>query len=215
MFYLPTGKFVFLALVIAVSLVHLFYPKGKKITKALLLPSIILFYLTASETPELLFVLALAASWLGDVLLEVKGDRWFVFGGISFMLSHLLLIVSYLFRTDPDAVPPVPVVLTAVAFCAATALEMTFIKEGTGKMYVPLFFYLTVNAAMNVFAFTRLYSAFSVPSLVTAAGAVLFFISDCVLFVGKFSVKKRYKTFYACMGTYIAGELLITLGMIR
>lgn len=215
MFYLPHGRFVFLALFIAVSLTHLFVPKYKSVTKSLLLPAVILYYLTSVGEPSWLLVCAFIASWLGDVLLIKPSNAWFTAGGISFMLSHLLFIAVYVLRTETAEVTVLPVIISALLYIAASAVIIKLISPyAPKKLIFPLFLYLLFNAAMNVFAFMRLIAS---PSFGTAAGfigAVLFFVSDCTLFIGKFYEKKKYRTFYLCMGTYISAEFLIAHSMI-
>lgn len=212
--YMPYGRFVCLAFVLIVSAAHLFYPKKKNFTKALLLPLMMMYYLTSSRSPSPTAALALAFSWLGDVLLIPNGKKWFVSGGIAFMLSHALFIVTYC----GDIAFGTGVCLSAAAllivYLTVDAVVIRKIKPYTGGLTPALFFYIFMNALMNVFAFMRLLSASGSGTALTYAGAVLFFISDCTLFIGTFYEKKKYDTFLPVMATYIAGELLITQGLI-
>lgn len=215
MFYLPTGRFVFLAIAIAAGLIHLFYPKHKVLTKYFLLPTITLFYLTAAKAPDPVLVAAFIASWIGDILLEKPGNKWFVIGGISFLLSHLLFIWSYLSGIRLAEAPLLPVLAASLFYTAAAAvIVFGVIRTSTPKaMLFPLFLYLMINSAMNVFAFIQLCELQNTGAALAYVGAVLFFASDCVLFVGHFYNKKKLHYFYPCMSTYISGELLIAVGM--
>ena len=48
------------------------------------------------------------------------------------------------------------------------------------------------------------------------AGAVLFFVSDCALFLVRYHKNKNlvYRRHFTVMLTYVLGELLITQGML-
>ena len=75
-------------------------------------------------------------------------------------------------------------------------------------------FYLFCNSAMNVFALIQLTNAPSKGTVVAYIGAILFFISDCLLFLVRYYKKKDiiYKKHFFVMLTYILGEFMITLG---
>ena len=51
--------------------------------------------------------------------------------------------------------------------------------------------------------------------IVTAVGALLFFISDSSLFFVRFHKDSRLKTHFLVMLTYSLGEFLIVLGLIK
>ena len=93
-------SYIFLALFIAVSLLHLYDSwrdnhRRRRYTKPLLLILLTLFYCFAAEKIDWVLVAALLFSWLGDVLLMPSGTKWFVSGGISFLVSHILFIFVY------------------------------------------------------------------------------------------------------------------------
>ena len=83
-------------------------------------------------------------------------------------------------------------------------------------MRVPMFLYLAANSVMNVFAFMMLLSGPSLGAALAYAGAILFFTSDCILFLSRYYEKKDRipKRGFLIMLTYIAGEALITIGML-
>jgi hypothetical protein len=51
-------------------------------------------------------------------------------------------------------------------------------------------------------------------SVITALGALLFYISDTALFFVRFNKDSRLKTHFPVMLTYSLGEFLIVLGLI-
>ena len=92
---------LFLTLFGLFSLLHLISSwKNDRIrrakTKPFLISSLALAYLVSAEVPSALLLAALVTSWLGDVLLIPRGNRWVILGGISFLGSHVLLMVLFL-----------------------------------------------------------------------------------------------------------------------
>lgn len=215
MYSLSFLKYIFLALILIVSALHLFWHKHGNFTKAMLLPSIALYYIASVPKPSPVFLLALTASWFGDILLMRQGTKWFTAGGISFMLSHLMLMISYAFNVNFHSLKLYILLPAAILYCTVDALIIKAIKPTAPQnMSVPLYFYLFMNASMNVFALMQLMSLNNFGSAVTYGGAILFFISDCSLFMQQFYKKDFKNSFLLVMFTYIAGEFLITQGTI-
>ena len=97
----PEMKIVFLAVFFVSTAVHLYASLRKdtrlrNITKPFILLSLLGFYVLAARSVSTAVVLALLFSWLGDVLLMPKGNQWFVSGGVSFLISHILFISRHL-----------------------------------------------------------------------------------------------------------------------
>lgn len=215
-------KYVFLILLAAVSAVHLYdswkdNAGRRKYTKPFLLPLIIAYYLACSASPSVLLIIALAASWLGDVLLIPKGNGWFTAGGISFMITHFLFIAVYALRVDFSKVIWWIVIPAAVLYYGISAVIIRTLTPSTPKiMLIPMYVYLLSNSTMNVFALMQLISVRSAGAVTAFIGAVLFFISDCTLFLVRYHKNHDliFKKHFTVMLTYIAGEFLITQGMI-
>lgn len=212
---------LFLAVFCVSSVIHLFgcfFGTGKTArTKPLLISSLALFYLFAAETPSMILFAALLASWAGDVLLMPSGNKWFVTGGVSFLISHVLFIFVYVPNILWERVPPAAVIPAACAYIAVSAAVMISIRNETPKpMAVPMFLYLAANGAMNLFALMMLISSPAAGPALAYAGAVCFFASDSVLFLSRYHKKKKSipKSGFIIMLTYILGEALIAFGML-
>ncbi len=211
----------FLALFCISAGIHLFHcgkgsPKSAR-TKPLLISSLALFYLFAAEPVSFVLFAALLASWAGDVLLMPSGNKWFVAGGVSFLISHVLFVFVYTPHVLWDRVIWQIAVPVFVLYIAASAGVLRAIRGSAPKpMRVPLFLYLTANSVMNLFALLMLLSAPSAGAALAFAGAVCFFISDCVLFESRYPGKKGRppKSGLIIMLTYIAGEALIAFGLL-
>ena len=184
-------------------------------TKPFILLGLLGFYLGAAEPIVLTVVFALVFSWIGDVLLIPKGTKWFTAGGIAFMVSHVFFIVSYAKETDFAKIPAALPVLLPLAFAAVSLFLFSKLRPHLPKtLFYPMLLYLLLNGAMNCFAWFRAYTVGGAAGIITAVGALLFFISDSSLFFVRFNKDSRLKTHFVVMLTYSLGEFLIILGLI-
>ncbi len=144
---------------------------------ALLLLLCLYCFFRTSPTPDWLLIAALAACWLGAVLLMLKGEAWFTAGGVSFFAGHVLLILIFAREVDPGHLPLALLIPAAVLYIAAAgSVIMRSWKNAPKIMQIPLFLYLLCNTAMNFFALARLYASPGVWSALSYAGAVLFLV---------------------------------------
>lgn len=215
-------RYVFLGAFAVLSAVHLYYSwidhkRGRAVTKPFPLMLLLLYYVCSGRGGAPLLVFALLTSWLGDVLLIPKGHKWFTAGGISFMLSHFLFIAVYVERISFGQVRWLPIILLAAVYYGISAKIISMLwpftpKKMRGVMYV----YLLANSTMNVFAFMQMITTMSPGGAVAYAGALLFFVSDCCLFLVRYYQKKKlvFKDHFTVMWTYLLGEFLIVQGIL-
>ena len=218
--------YIFLALFGISSAVHLYHSwtdEGKKraVTKPMLLIFLLLFYICAAKGTgkelNIVLIVAIATSWLGDVLLIPKGNAWFTSGGIAFLISHITFIAVYVPNIRFAQVKWYIVIPVALIYLGIALKIILAVKKNTPKiMVVPMYLYLIANSTMNIFALMQLLSNMNVASLIAYIGAVFFFTSDCTLFLVRYHEKKDiiFKRHFTVMLTYLAGEFLITLGML-
>ncbi|MBP5293529.1 MAG: hypothetical protein J6023_05320 [Clostridia bacterium] len=211
--------YFFLALFAVAAVTHLIGNWVEKkiicvITKPLLVSLLFAYYLTARfPDPGVLLLCALAAAWLGDVLLMPAGLGWFVAGGISFAGAHVLFIIA--FAQHAAAAPVVPVILLSLVYIALTGLVLFLIRNEAPKpLMLPMGLYLICNGVMNIFAFSCLLSAPGIGTALIFAGAVSFFASDCVLVRLRYRKGKSWRVpeNFVIMITYILAMFLITQG---
>lgn len=184
-------------------------------TKPFILIGLMGFYLGAADPVILSVVLALFFSWLGDMLLIPKGTKWFTAGGIAFMVSHAFFILSYVQDTDFGRIPAAVLILLPAAFVAASLIIFRYLRPHLPKaLFYPMLLYLILNGAMNCFAWFRAITVGGAAGIITAVGALLFFVSDSSLFFVRFKKDSRLKTHFLVMLTYSLGEFLIILGLI-
>lgn len=215
-------NYLFLLLFAAFATVHLYHSwkddaKKRGMTKPFLLLTLAGFYAASAETICWSLLFALLTSWLGDVLLIPKGHKWFIIGGISFLISHFLFIAVYVPDLQAQAVPWLLIVTLVPVYVGISLATIRAVRETTPKLMVsPMYLYLLSNSAMNLFALARLFSMKTSGSLVAYIGAVLFFASDCVLFLVRYYRKPEviFKKHFSVMLAYLTGELLITMGIL-
>ena len=213
-------KYIFLAIFIVSTAFHLYASlrketKMRNISKPFIILSLLGFYILTARQVSAAIVIALILSWIGDVLLIPKGNKWFTAGGISFMIGHFFFILGYLKDIDFASIPVFVIILLAIFFTAAVLFIFSKLKPHLPKpLFYPMLLYLLINGAMNCFAIFRSISLSSLPSIVTAIGAALFFVSDSSLFFVRFHKNSALKTHFLVMLTYSIGEFLIILGLI-
>jgi len=215
-------KYLFLSAFLMLSFLHLYASfaddaEKRKKTKPFLLILLLMFYLHTTHHPMLFLVLALLTSWIGDVLLIPKGHNYFVAGGISFLCSHLFFMLVYANHIVLDKVVWWIVIPVALLYFLVTYRIIVVLKPMMSrKMITAMSFYLIFNSIMNVFALMKLFSTQHLGSLIAFIGALLFYISDCTLFLVRYYPKPEiiYKKHFTIMLTYLLGEFLIVTGIL-
>lgn len=213
-------RFVYLGLFIVITTLHLIgTAKNDRLyrstTKGLILIFILGFYLESTSNPSWLIVAALLFSWAGDMFLIPNGVKWFTIGGIGFLISHLFFIMGYSETFSFNGVNPIIAVSIALVYVIATVISFSKLKAHLPKpLFIPMFFYLLINGAMNCFAWYRLMAGPSLGTIITAIGALLFYVSDTSLFFVRFNKETKQKSHFLVMVTYSLGEFLIILGLV-
>ena len=213
-------KYISLILFFIVTGIHLYasLKKDKQLrnyTKPFILITLLAFYCFSTEHIELTIILALFFSWGGDVLLIPKGVKWFTAGGISFMVSHFFFILTYAGLTDFTKLSMPVMIILPVCFFISSAVIFHYLRPHLPKaLFYPMLLYLLINGGMNCFAWFRSFSTTGPAAVITAVGALLFYISDTSLFFVRFNKDSRLKTHFLVMLTYSLGEFLIVLGLI-
>ena len=213
---------LFFALFLFCSIVHLVDSwkddaRRRAVTKPLLLLFLILFYLTAAENVSWLLLGALVTSWLGDILLIPKGNKWFLIGGSSFLVSHFLFIGVYLPYIHFSRVPWLWLLPMTVMYIAMSLCSILMVRDNMPKsMNLAMLLYLVANAGMNLVALALTLTTLHPGAMVAYTGAVLFFLSDCILFQVRYHSNPNlvFKRHFSVMLCYLSGEMLITLGML-
>jgi len=151
--------------------------------------------------------LGLLFSLAGDVFLMLPTDR-FREGLASFLAAHVCYIVAFTSGTGfiPDLVP-------TVAFGTSGLLLLRLLWRGVpGRLRVPVILYVVVILTMAVQATGRALRIHDVSSLLAAAGAALFVVSDALLAWDRFRASFLFSR-VAVLSTYFVAQWLIALSV--
>jgi uncharacterized membrane protein YhhN len=149
-------------------------------------------------------MLALALSWLGDVLL--MGEGLFVPGLVAFLLAHISYI--QLFRQDAPWLRS----RRALALCISAAAVIFVGLDQNGlptELRVPVAAYVLVIATMAAQAWGRAKHLYSAASLWVAWGSVSFMLSDALLAFDKFVSPLPYAGLWVLATYYLAQGLIV------
>ena len=213
-------KYAMLIVFIITTSIHLYASlKQNKLlrdkTKPFILLSLLGFYVYSVDEINILVVLALVFSWIGDMLLIPRGVKWFSCGGVSFMIAHLFFIAAYSKNIVFENINIAYVVTLSLFFIVTVSIIFKNLKPHLPKvLFYPMYLYLLINGAMNCFAVFRFLSNIELASIIIVIGAFLFFVSDSSLFFVRFKKNCKLKTHFLVMLTYSIGEFLIVLGLI-
>ncbi len=192
------------------------------IFKPLIMISLLVYFYLSIGKPinfmAKLFMVAIVFSWGGDVLLMLNdiNPLFFMLGLLSFLLSHLFFISTYLQSVKGNPEPSVfrrkPHFL--LPFAAVFIGLYLFLYPQLKELAIPVFVYAAVLVSMAAFALNRMGKVSSESFLYVFLGAVFFVISDACIAINKFSIEFAYSGI-VIMATYILAQYLIVEGIVK
>ncbi len=211
-------KYLFLALFIAFSLVHLYgtYIDNKTIrgaTKGLIILSLLSYYIAAAPTLNGIIAMALVFSFLGDVLLQVK--KLFVLGGLSFGFAHICFAVAFSKNVDFAILPWWAYVIAAALYIPPIVFMLRRTRNYASKAFaVAVALYLLALSSTGAFALFQMISLLSLASIIVYVGSLFFLVSDIMLLqLRLIPGVKIWRNHFPVMVSYIIAEFLIVLGI--
>jgi uncharacterized membrane protein YhhN len=189
------------------------------ILKCLIIPSLLVFYLTSKSKPthaeDKYIIIALLFSWLGDAFLQCKngGDLFFLLGLISFLFTHIFYTIVF-FGTSGESIFLKSKRLLILIIILYGSLTIYTLLPGLGTMQIPVTIYGIVITGMVIAALSRFGKVNDTSYLMVFLGALLFLISDSLIAFNKFKQAFPYSEILI-MGTYLAGQFMIILGIIK
>ena len=181
------------------------------ILKGCLIPLILAVYITGANIILLPIVLALIFAWIGDVLLiKISNVICFKLGLASFLIGHICYVIAMYKFTQPFNIP---VLIISILVAAVAGFFLYKKVKPTDEMKIPVIAYETIILVMALSALQLFFAQDgSYFGIFVLAGSLCFVASDTALALVTFQ-KKPFYVF--CMATYIAAQLLITLGFCR
>lgn len=161
------------------------------------------------STAALWLAVALAGSLAGDVFLMLEG--LFIPGLVAFLLAHLAYIV--LFRQGTRWWPVRPVLVACLAY-AALMVAVLWVGGLPPGLRGPVAVYALVISLMAAQAIGRAWLQRDRASVLVAAGAVAFVVSDTLLALNRFVIPLPASAVWV-LGTYYAAQCLIIGGTLR
>lgn len=188
--------------------------KLKILTKPLLVPLIILFYLISATHINWLILAALFCGFIGDIsLLWGSIKPLFTLGLLAFLAGHLFYTAAFLQSTEYLSIVPAWVFLLLIPYILYSIFILKLLKPGLKNMVLPVSIYMCAISLMSFSSACRIWNGFTLPNLLPFIGSLSFIASDSVLAYSSFnSPRENYETFI--MATYILAQCLITAGFI-
>jgi uncharacterized membrane protein YhhN len=186
--------------------------KGRYFSKSLLMPILIVYYITAAKHISIYVIAALAAGFLGDVfLLNERKPLYLELGIASFMAGQIFYITSFIKASAGINQIPLWCLIFLIPYVLYGVYNYRILRNKLGAMKIPAIVYFAVLILMSFTCLAVLVSGKTqlIPAFI---GSLLFVASDTILAYNIFSSEKEYADIYI-MSTYAAAQLLIVLGM--
>jgi len=150
-----------------------------------------------------------ALSALGDFFLDLRGEKWFLPGLISFFIAHVAFAVYLFGHTVPLSMYTGYEWGMSAGLIAATLGFYIWLKPALpSDMKIPVAAYSVVITLMGIAALTT-----TLPSLLVPIGAVLFIASDVVLSVERFKFQFPFDK-QLNWALYASGQILLAVGVV-
>lgn len=192
-----------------------------QICKPLLMIALLIYFWDKSDNRKdekwVGFVtLALAFSWIGDIMLLFAFKHFmFFFAGISaFLAAHIVYIIAYRRATFHDQIKFKWSFFPFIVIAYLGLMAYLILPYIDSVIQVPLSLYAIILALMVVVAWFRKNQTTDESFQLVVLGAALFTISDSVLAINRFSHTIPYAG-VAVMSTYIIAQWLIVAGLLK
>jgi uncharacterized membrane protein YhhN len=196
------------------------------IAKALIIPSLMVFYHFSVRGKYDLFhrliIVGLFFSWLGDMILQsaednlvtwVSPDLLFIAGLGSFLITQLIYFIAFSLPKGKNAVFTTRI-YQALMVVIYGCIMLYFLYRSLGDMRVPVIGYTVIILLMLLAALNRYGKVNGLSYILVVIGAILFVISDSLIAINKFHMKINFAGILI-MITYVAAQYMIILGCIR
>jgi uncharacterized membrane protein YhhN len=168
--------------------------------------------------------IAVAFSWVGDILLMMNSDlvpsvneqSWFMLGLVAFLVAHVFYISSFMQVDDSShqvhVIKKYPLIM--FGYGGLTVLIFIKLSGNLGDMAIPVFLY-TVAILVVLLTGTNRYGRVPIKSfLLVLVGTWLFTLSDSLIAFNKFSKEIPMAAFWIML-TYAGAQWLIVKGLLR
>lgn len=209
---------IILAVFIIISLLNLTfevikYKQGRHLTKPMLMPLLLLFYLLNVSDPNNYIIVALVCGFLGDVFLMCTSKQTYVLAGLTaFLIGHIFYIIIFLNSTEFLNAIPSYFFIFLFPYLILGPYLLKQLYPSLKSMKVPTTIYMSIIILMSFTSLTRIFTVPFLSFILTFIGSLCFLLSDTILAFDLFKQTKKYNTIYI-MSTYILAQFLIVLGL--
>ncbi|MHA1198066.1 MAG: lysoplasmalogenase [Candidatus Heimdallarchaeaceae archaeon] len=187
------------------------------VTKPLLIPMLLAFYVVANTSINWWVVVALIGGFLGDVFLMLPDPKkkrvWLRVGLVSFLLGHIFYIVAFILISQNFSHYRWWSIFLAIPFVIGAIIVHPRLTKHTGDMTIAVTAYIVIIGLMGISSTFLLGLGTTTGFILIYIGAWLFVISDILNGIAKFVVQFNYERVITML-TYILGQLLLILGLI-
>jgi uncharacterized membrane protein YhhN len=186
--------------------------------KPVLLPILLMAVaLSESFSSKKILLTALTFSWIGDIILLFtdKGELYFIFGLVAFLLSHVVYIVLFSKQQNTRNNEKKELFwLGSLAILAYFFIMIDTLFPKLGPLKIPVIVYAVVITTMLFFAFKGSLKWATPANNYILMGAIVFVSSDSILAFNKFYAPITHASFYI-MVTYCLAQYLIVSGILK
>lgn len=193
------------------------YPAIAWYLKPLLIPFLLFTVYAFEDFPtKKILLIALSLSWIGDIILLFtdKGELYFIFGLVAFLLSHIVYIVLFSKQLKTETNTNNLLYIFGIGVIIAyLALMFFLLLPNLGHLRIPVSIYAIVISTMLLFALKGSFNWSKPGNIYILMGAILFVSSDSILAFNKF-YKPILLDSFLIMSTYIVAQYLIVKGIL-
>jgi len=213
-FYWLVAILEIISLTFEIDLLH-------QICKPLLMIALMIYFWDKSDSRKnekwvSYVTLALAFSWIGDIMLLFTFKHFmFFFAGIgAFLSAHIVYIVAYKKATIKSKLELKWSIFPFIVIAYLGLMGYLILPFVDSVIQVPLSLYAVVLAIMILAAWFRKNQTTDESFQLVVLGATLFTISDSILAINRFSHTIPFAG-VAIMSTYIIAQWLIVQGLLK
>lgn len=185
------------------------------VTKPLLMPVLLIYYLLNAPHTEILLGIALVCAFLGDFFLLWPHKKAFFTLGLVFFLAMQTLYLMFIITHQIDfSMSNQLMIWAAILFMILAFIIYAKLFKHLRKMKIPLLVYMLVIIAVAYFCFLNFAATMNVVFALQFAGAVFFIISDTILAFDSFKKPLHFANVWI-MSTYITAQLLLFIGFMN
>ncbi|MES2799533.1 MAG: lysoplasmalogenase [Bacteroidota bacterium] len=201
------------------------------ITKPLLMPILLAIFLLnkgkLKSSEKRYFPIALVLSLFGDIFLMFESKDLFVFGLGSFLVGHLLFVLSFRDRIRAAKPSSMRKILTIIPFLAFVIGFLVFLHghfSGNAEkepFFIPVSVYATVIGLMGITAALRINGTSNRGFILVMLGALIFIASDSCIALDRFVFRVTETDLGMPYGsiiimlTYGIAQYLLTIGTLK